>query len=180
MTIGPTKTISCDYAILHPWLFIYMLSTWDTDVFIPVLCDYVMFVFARPWPLRSMQRSIYFWNHIATCCKSYTIANIPISIQVQSHHREAVVLTMLGKQSSKIVSVCLWFMTTLILMTHCLAAYIHIKLVLCIFWAGLAEYMCLSWAAVRNTEYIYLLSSEVIVSNHLKHGIWIHDNLHLR
>ena len=27
-----------------------------------------------------------------------TVANIPVSIQIQSHHREAIVLTMLGKK----------------------------------------------------------------------------------
>ena len=67
---------------------------------------------------------------------------------------------------------------------HCLAAYIVNLMHMCVysFWAGWPNTcMCsIILSCSKKYIYIYLLSSEVIVSHHLEHRIWIHHNLHLR
>lgn len=110
-----------------------------------------------------------------------TVANIPISIQIQSHHREAIVLTMLGKKKRKSCLLGCGYsfidlvsaMRKLMALTHALLSCLHSKLdaYVCIQFLGrLAKYL----HVVNNPElyiYIYLFSSEVIVSHHLKHRI---------
>ena len=80
-----------------------------------------------------------------------TVANIPISIQIQSHHREAVVLTMLGKKKVSCLLGCGYSfidlvsaMRTLMALTHAQLSCLHSKLdpYVCIQFLGrLAKYL---------------------------------------
>ena len=78
-----------------------------------------------------------------------TVANIPVSIQIQSHHREAIVLTMLGKKKRKSCLIgCGYSFIDLVSairkLTHALLSCLHSKLdaYVCIQFLGrLAKYL---------------------------------------
>ena len=96
----------------------------------------------------------YNFETITTSCKSYNNSQhtrlhsnpTPPQRSRSTHHARETIL----KFSSKFMSARLWLWNWNDTLFSCL----HNKLAWCMcvhFWAGLAEYMCSSWTAVRNT-----------------------------